>query len=282
MNTQKRIAVLISGEYRTFDLCRKTMNFLNADDVDVYVSTWDTSAIKNKRLHLNIVEAVTEERIKNALGNVQAKAILVEPLASFNDEGKKYNSKMIHRWVTGLELIKQSGIEYDYVLVVRPDLYFRADLTPTNLSAVLPSTLDKDCLYTGWSPNANEDKRLGDVHFLTTMQNMFRLLDENTSTAWNTDSEGDWHIWWYSYAKSKMPTVIQTIDVMQHFCFCRFYETLDDSFATTFSNFEVWRNTYILDQIAEHGYDAVVWWSKDVKDAALRKLERGDFAKYYT
>lgn len=73
-----RIAVIISGEYRTFDICRKTMTFLDNENVGVYFSTWDRTVQSNKYLNYHIDETVTINRIKSALGDKKAKGICLE------------------------------------------------------------------------------------------------------------------------------------------------------------------------------------------------------------
>ncbi len=115
--------------------------------------------------------------------------------------GDKYNSKMIHRWVKGLELIQQSGVEYDYVFVVRPDLFFDPG-HPIPPLAELLSNIDTNCLYAGWSDNCNETKRLNDVHFIATFDSLKKIINDETSTLWNNSAEDDWHIWWYSHVTS--------------------------------------------------------------------------------
>ncbi len=71
-----KIAVLISGEYRTFPVCRKTMTFLDDPNVDVYVSTWDKSIIRNTRLKIHKEDDITADQIRNDLG--RSATILVE------------------------------------------------------------------------------------------------------------------------------------------------------------------------------------------------------------
>ena len=123
-----RIAVLISGEYRKFDVTRPTMTFLNEENVDVYISTWDKTIFSNKRINLNVAEDVTEERIIKDLGRPATIKIDSHRLIEVDP---KYNSKMIDRWLTGFNLIKSSNIKYDYVIVMRPDLIFDKNAPPS-------------------------------------------------------------------------------------------------------------------------------------------------------
>jgi hypothetical protein len=82
-----KIAILISGEYRTFSHCRRTMSLLDDPRADIYVSTWDSSSYVSSKINLNVTEVVTEEQIKSDLG-ISA-TILIEPQSLIKEI--KYN-----------------------------------------------------------------------------------------------------------------------------------------------------------------------------------------------
>lgn len=55
-----KIVVLISGEYRKFDMCRPTMKFLDDPRVDVYISVWDTTRYVLPLINLDATESVDD------------------------------------------------------------------------------------------------------------------------------------------------------------------------------------------------------------------------------
>ena len=49
----KKMAVLINGEFREFDIAIKSWKFMNEIDCDFYVSTWDKTIQINKKLNIH-------------------------------------------------------------------------------------------------------------------------------------------------------------------------------------------------------------------------------------
>jgi hypothetical protein len=195
-----KIAILISGEYRTFPICRKTMTFLDDPRVDIYFSTWNKSIIKNERLGLDINEDVTEERVRNDLG--KEAVVLVEPVECF--EERLYNSKMIHRWCSGFEMIRSSGKQYDYVMVMRPDLFFNVD-NNFDLNSVFEI---KDELRMAWFDGNTEF--LQDNFFAASWAKMDEMFSRLSVSVWAEQVvELDWHKWWSSFVKQTFAEVKQ-------------------------------------------------------------------------
>ena len=120
-----KVAVLVFGEYRTFETAIKTWNCKFWDDVDYYMSTWDTSIEPMDRVkHLVTTKwktDVDENFIKNNLPNVNLKIT--------NSNSKEYienhdTNKMIYHWKILYDMVISSGKEYDCIFLVRPDTYF--------------------------------------------------------------------------------------------------------------------------------------------------------------
>ena len=113
-----KIAVLIYGMYREFDIAISSWDFLKKLDCDVYFSTWSTSKQRNKKLDIIVDEEVTEKRILDHVKN--ARISISDDIFSelTNPE------KMIFHWKSGLEMIKKHNIKYDYLMLTRPDNYF--------------------------------------------------------------------------------------------------------------------------------------------------------------
>lgn len=106
-----KIAVLISGEYRKFDICRPSMHFLNDPDIDVYISTWDKTHYLRSVINLSKYEEVTVDKIQETLQ--RPATIEIESTEIQKKLPEKYSSSMIHRWKRGFEMILNSGIDYE-------------------------------------------------------------------------------------------------------------------------------------------------------------------------
>lgn len=112
-----KIAVLIAGEYREFAVAHKFWSFLNWEDVDCYFATWNVSVFinQNKR-HPDITELINEESIRKY---INPKAI---------DISEKFNTYiynpgyMLDRWHAVIRLMSESNVNYDRVILIRPDL----------------------------------------------------------------------------------------------------------------------------------------------------------------
>lgn len=266
-----KIAVLISGEYRTFKHCRRTMNFLDDERVDIYVSTWDSSSYVNLKINLNETELVTKEQVELDLGK-QA-TILIDPQDSVKQI--KYSTKMMDRWQAGMKLIKDSNKEYDYVIVMRPDLFFNGPVSLDNLSEC------NDSLGVAWSTESSlATKSLPDILFVSTYSNMQKLIDSLDIDDWINGPEGDWHTWWHNHCTRHF--IITPALNLSH---CTFYRYLVDdplsSFNEVFSAQQDWRDAQILYQIDTIGRNALeTAWNEHVIANAERKWRDGYFDKF--
>jgi hypothetical protein len=198
-----KIAVLIVGEYRTFPYCHKTMSFLyqppsTGIDVDVFFSTWDVTKTHNpKRYNPNCVnesdqptslKPVTLQEIRKILRR-PATIKIHKPLPD-----KDLFTIMRKGWLLGFELIKESGIDYDYVYVMRPDLFFRDKFT-------LFTGRDYERYQTGVGVLPHTTNECADCDFFSTYDNIKKLL---TSDILELDlHNGLLHELWYSHIVSK-------------------------------------------------------------------------------
>jgi len=159
------IAVLISGEYREFEIAHRSWTFNEYGNVDYYVSTWDETREVNKNLNINICETVTIDRIQKYLPITDS--IISEPNILVNQQ------KMINRWHEGLKLIKSSGRTYDAIIVIRPDLYIEFDDNFKHLlHTIEPNTIYCYCdLFKGAAKNVVDQFLVGDSNTI------FKLLD---------------------------------------------------------------------------------------------------------
>jgi len=120
-----KIAILIFGEYRTFETAVKTWNCRFWNNVDYYMSTWDTSIEPMERV-THLVDSrwetkVDEEFIRKSLPNVNLKVTSSDS----EDYIKNHDTnKMLYHWKTLYNMVASSGEEYDCIFLIRPDTYF--------------------------------------------------------------------------------------------------------------------------------------------------------------
>lgn len=243
-----KIAVLISGEYRTFGTCRKTMKFLDDPRVDIYFSTWDKTIYKVPKINLYQIENVTEEIIRKDLG--KDAVIEIESSSTLFHE-TRYNSRMIHRWKQGIELIKTNDIKYDYILIIRPDLYF-SDYADHSLKFIEDF---KDKLGAGWF-NPLPPGFLNDVMLLSSAKRMIELFDALTIQEWQTNKNNDWHTWWYSFVINYF-SIIEDLGDFARCTFCRYWVKENHSFMDIAQIQEDWSDLMVL-QISDNAGRAIV------------------------
>lgn len=266
-----RIAILISGEYRTFKHCRRTMNFLDDPRADIYVSTWDSSSYVSPKINLNVNEVVIKQHIQADLG--KKATILIEPQSLV--EEVKYSTKMMHRWKAGIKLIQDSNKRYDYVIVMRPDLFFHG---PINLNNLLKYNLSLGVAWATEEYVAN--KKLQDVLFVSSYDNICKLVGALDIDEWINGPEGDWHTWWHNHCEKNC-----IINYAREFSHCTFYRYLTDSNSPSFNDVLTaqhdWRDLQILNQIDIMGRDAVLTaWPEHVINIAESKWNDGYFNKF--
>lgn len=268
-----KIAILISGEYRTFKHCRHTMHFLNDPRVDIYISTWDSSSYVSPKISLQVNEVVTLENIKNDIDKIAD--ILIEPQHVVSEI--KYSTKMMHRWITGFDLIKKSNKHYDYVIVMRPDLFFN-QLHPVDLDNVKNYN---NTLGVAWATDEYIiNKKLQDVLFLSSYGNMYKLFEKLDINQWIYSKEEDWHTWWFNHCNKTLP-----IEYAKDFSQCTFYRYLTDnnnpSFRDVMTAQHDWRDLQLLSQIDIMGRDALkTAWPEHVIQNAEDKWNNGYFNKF--
>ena len=146
-----RTAILIYGEYRTMDIASKTWKFENCfNEFDIYVSTWDyTKNIrKNKTIDETKSFVVTEDMIKRSIPSA------IVNISEYND--KEFYLNMIYHFKTGLNLISNSNINYDSILITRTDLSFTFLLK--NNKTIEIKDLEDNVIY------GNSDMRVNGVN----------------------------------------------------------------------------------------------------------------------
>ena len=190
-----KVAIVIVGEYRTFDY---TFPFWNIDvDCDYYFSTWDTSADKRAFIYKDINEInytqnypyglkensnktplyfkVTEEMIREKLPNCKIK--LHNSLYSC-----KGNTDQTMHMKSGIDMVVDSNIKYDYILLIRPDLFLHLKKENINKSSLPINTL----FHSGGEPlmkpthfdeQTTLSKNKGIVHPFYVISDVFSIND---------------------------------------------------------------------------------------------------------
>lgn len=114
----KRIAVLVSGDYREFEIAHKSWEFINNPNVDFYFSVWKHTTQCNKKLNIHIKETVNKNTIRKFIPNCKGIDI-GSPLVAAPH--RLNSNKMLNRWLKAIKLMIASGVEYDACIIIRPE-----------------------------------------------------------------------------------------------------------------------------------------------------------------
>jgi len=253
-----KIAILISGEYRTFDICRKSMTFLDNPDYDIYVSTWDKTTYSNSRIGLYEEQYVTKSQIENTLG--RPATIEIE---EYRGNLGKYNNNMVHRWVRGINLIEKT---YDFVFIVRPDIIFKDASSTINVS---------DGFGVSWWNN----DRLHDIFLIVPFEKVREVFSSNLVTQWDTSTD-EWHEWWYRYIGNIFKEKY-IISGLEHYTFFRCWANQNTTFDGCKRIDDDWRHVKRLEGVDIHGVDgAIKIWGEKAVSVAMRLWELKYFNRY--
>lgn len=196
-------AVVFIGEFRTFPICRPTMKFLDQQmpKIDVYVSTWDiTTTVNNLRRgdlttyhdRNDYVRDISGSEIKHMFNN--CKVVKIQDFSELGDS--RYGSPIINHWRWGLDLVRKSGIKYDYVLILRPDLFF----SPNSYFNLEKFSLYKNAIGTDPKPT---EGIMTDTVLFSEYNNICKFIDNFDSEFWHTNKLG-WHDALYQYATREL------------------------------------------------------------------------------
>ena len=193
-----KVAILIVGEYRTFEFCRKTMKFLDQTNLekDIYFSTWNITATENplyiKETHTwtNTTRKVTTQEIQNVLG-VPAKI----KIHDYDTVCPARKLAFTLGWRLGFQMIEESQQLYDYVYVLRPDLFFKGQ------SIFKTDEFKKFEDQIGVSDHITPQGHVDDTSFFSTYKNIEKILDNKLL---DLDPEsGIWHKTFADHIKAK-------------------------------------------------------------------------------
>lgn len=180
-----KIAVLISGDYREFEIAHKSWEFLNNPDVDIYFSTWSRSNQVNEKIGIKKYYKISEDTIKSVIPNckgVDIGNIILEYSLRSN------NRRMINRWKVAVRLMMSSKITYDACIIIRPDLYLIYD---SEIFYNWLQNIKEDHIYT---LNGDSTKHIfiQDLMMIGTQKSVIKLLE---LPELRTEEFVDVHLW---------------------------------------------------------------------------------------
>ena len=121
MKPKKKFAVLLAGMLREFDYAYQTWPWLNYDDCDVFVSTWDMAYETNEFLNIDIKEEITNNKILEIFPNA---IINIESETGVNLHNSE---KQLYHWKKLFDMVENSKYEYDDMDLTRSDLYLEVN-----------------------------------------------------------------------------------------------------------------------------------------------------------
>jgi len=282
MNNTK-IAVIISGEYRTFTMCRTTMAFLDDLDNDIYVSTWDVSEMKSPLLQIDITEQITTDKINKDLN--RSAAIEIESLSEFKDKVNTIINirKMAHRWERGLKLVKESGVQYDFILIVRPDMFFDNNIFRRRLNEAA-TEWNKEVVYCDYGPGVGGVINLNDFIILSTPEILYDIIDETLGVDYVRDCDAvgglNWHDWWYKRITNKGYHIERIPRDVSCYTLGRPIPTTVYNWQMALKYFDMWFNSQVVQHINHQGMEvAQKNWDQHLINTALREVNSRVYKK---
>jgi hypothetical protein len=196
---------------------------------------------------------------------------------------KLYNSKMIYKWHRGLEMIKRSGVEYDLIMITRPDLWF--DLTCWGSFKSLQdfANIDPTVLYSHFIQPGNVEG-MEDMTYVASPAAMYEAILGCKYENWNNDFYSnvvyDWHKWlWLDYKNRniKLGIASPTISLVHCRPIC---DMNDDTFTKIFFKSRVWRYQIIEHEFADDLAFALKIHGQNIKQEMADFYASEEYRKY--
>ena len=167
-----KIAVLVYGQYRDFDISITTWDFINHLDCDFYFSTWNKSNQTSEKLNISSSFNVNEDMIKKFIPNSKI-SILDESIILDTGIALEENTrKIIYHWKNGLKMIRESNVDYDMIFLLRFDTIFTIDC---EYNEVLKLNEEKTLYYDGRGDV--ESKTVSDLFFISKFDVLSEFID---------------------------------------------------------------------------------------------------------
>jgi hypothetical protein len=185
MTENPKIAIVFAGEVRTLSVCRGTMKFLDQEgiDSDIYFSTWN----------ITTTESGTKEVSETEIQTIINRPVVVKINDPLEFEHLPTFIRQIYQRKFALDLVKNSGKQYDYIFFLRPDIFFqensffKVDEFPTYNDSF------------GAHAVPSNGSGLSDLIMFSSYNNIIKLIDGMNPEEANTAHEGGWHGYFHRY-----------------------------------------------------------------------------------
>ena len=198
-----KIAVQVFGHMRTFEKCAPSLKkyFLRYYDCDVFIHTWSTLDHDTKTWHkhktsghsidqsqfANKIQSLyspkkikIEHQVPEDLGTYEASSS--RTLSIYGIKSMFYSMEQANKLRESYEF--QSKTEYDYVLMIRPDILLKKRLRIEQFTNLFSEEEKADAVFScghNSKPIVNELRFIGaiDVMFFAKPQTMVKLLNDH-------------------------------------------------------------------------------------------------------
>lgn len=168
-----KVAVLIVGEYREFDIAVKSWNFLNNPNLDYYISSWDVSS---QDIEFEVKEHFFETRLPN-IKYIKLHSHKLRPIF----DGTKVDTVLAAQkhWNHLYDKLKSTDIIYDYIFLLRPDIWISSP-DDTFLTQTYLQDINENTIYI--SGGIEDGMLQNDLAFLGKFDVMMEFLDKTKTT----------------------------------------------------------------------------------------------------
>jgi len=171
-----KIALLIAGELREFEIAKNFWTFLNIPNIDIYVSTWSTSVKSDPIKNEKITEIIERDTLEKSLN---FKKIIIEdlPTAAANTADASSGSLYLYKIRGLIETLVAENIDYDIVILIRPDLIFTVFPPYDLVNHILDKVKHDNIIHTitnNWK--IADTKLTTDVLFIGTLNTFKKFL----------------------------------------------------------------------------------------------------------
>jgi len=144
-----KTAVLVYGEYREFDNVVHSWKILDRLNCDFYFSTWNKSKQNNNKLGIKREFDVTPDMILKHYPDAVIDILNKEDITELDDMWGN-SVKIYYHWKNCLKLLKDSKKKYDFIVIIRPDLFLTLNKNYTLFPVKLLSKIyKKNSLFMG-------------------------------------------------------------------------------------------------------------------------------------
>ena len=197
-----KTAVLVYGEYREFDNVVDSWKILDRLNCDFYFSTWNKSKQNNNKLGIKREFDVTPDMILKYYPDAVIDILNRESISELDDMWGN-GVKIYHHWKNCLKLLKDSKKKYDFILIIRPDLFLTLNKNYTLFPIKLLSKIyKKNSLFL--SGDIVTNTMVSDVFIFGSYDVLEKLLNDSN------DFGGDIHYELFNYINNSKIEFIHT------------------------------------------------------------------------